>query len=82
MIAMTLFNKLSTILGWTFLGGLSAYITAAIITFSQIYGVLFIMNLPISGWNVVLLISGIGTGFFVGMVKACVIDVIDVTRRM
>ena len=79
---MTLFNKLSTILGWTFLGGLSAYITAAIITFSQIYGVMLIMNLPISGWIVGLLISGIGAGFFVGMVKACVIDVIDVTRRM
>ena len=78
---MTLFNKLSTIIGWTFLGGVSAYIVASIITFSQIYGLMLIMNLPVSAWVVNVLIMGMGTGFLLGIVKACVVDTMDATKQ-
>lgn len=78
---MSLFNKLSTIIGWTFLGAVSAYIVASIIVFSRVYGMFLLMDIGISGWIYSTLLVGMGTGFLVGMVKACVVDTIEATRK-
>jgi len=78
---MTLLSKLATILGWTFLGAVSAYIIVSVVTFSQMYGVLLLAGYTIPAWITNLLIGGLGTGFLLGMIKVCVVDVIDATRR-
>lgn len=78
---MKLINKLSTIIGWTFLGGVSAYIIASIITFSQLCGIMLLMEMPLPPWVVNFLLGGLGTGFLLGMAKACVVDTADAARK-
>ena len=68
---MNFINALRTILGWTLLGVMSAYVVASIYSFSYTFIVLLILN-EIPTWLCNMFIYGGGTGFLLGAIKAAV----------
>lgn len=67
-------RKLYTVLGWAALGFMSAYIIVSLYAFSYVTLYFIYVGQPPSEWIQYTLISGAAGGFFVGLLKAAVLN--------